>query len=146
MKCYELKQVVCQNDLEFINILNRFQISSHTFEDIDFINKICLKAPLIDNVLPHLFYTNAKTIDEHNKIIFQNTLGQTFTFHAKDIHFETCQSHFKLPMIPSQIVGLHYELLILKVILMKLCVGNHITSYGLVDGLVNGADMILKIM
>jgi hypothetical protein len=79
MKCYELKQVMRQNDLKFI-ILNRFQISSHTFEDIDFTNKICLKTPPIDNVLPHLFYTNAKRIDEHNKIIFQNILGQTFSF------------------------------------------------------------------
>jgi len=48
---------------------------------------------------------NAKTI-EHDKIILQNTLGQTFTFHAKDIHSETCPLHFKLQMVPSQIVGL----------------------------------------
>ncbi len=44
---------------------------------------------------------NAKTI-EHNKIILQNTLCQTFTFHAKDIHFKTCPPHFKLQMVPSQ--------------------------------------------
>jgi hypothetical protein len=76
---------MCQNDLQFINILNKFQITSHTFKDISFINQICLKTPLIDNILPHLFYTNAKII-EHNKMILKNTLGQTFTFHAKDIH------------------------------------------------------------
>jgi len=76
---------MCQNDLQFINILNRFWITSHTFEDMSFINHICLKTLPIDNILPHLFYTNAKTI-EHNKMILKNTLGQTFTFHAKDIH------------------------------------------------------------
>jgi hypothetical protein len=64
-----------QNDLQIINILNRFRITSHTFEDMSFINQICLRTPPIDNTLPHLFYTNAKTI-EHNKIILQNTLGQ----------------------------------------------------------------------
>jgi hypothetical protein len=40
MKCYELKQVMHQNDLEFINIINRFQISLHIFETINFIKKI----------------------------------------------------------------------------------------------------------
>jgi hypothetical protein len=66
-----------QNDLQIINILNKFQITSHIFEDISFINQICLRTSPIDNNLPHLFYTDAKTI-EHNKIILQNTLHQTF--------------------------------------------------------------------
>jgi hypothetical protein len=74
---------------------------------------------------------NAKII-EHNKIILQNTLGQTFTFHAKYIHSETCPLHFKLQMISSQIVGLlHYQL---KKILIELCVGNYITRYGIING------------
>ncbi len=45
-------------------------------------------------------------------------------------------------MIPSQIVGLHYELLSKWNMLIELCVGNHITW----DGLVNGANEIFKIM
>jgi hypothetical protein len=57
---------MCQNNLQFINILNRFRITSHIFENMSFTNQICLKTPPIDNVLAHLFYTNAKTI-EHNK-------------------------------------------------------------------------------
>jgi hypothetical protein len=84
-----------QNDLQIINILNKFQITSHIFEDISFINQICLKTLVIDNTLSHLFYIDAKTI-EHNKIILQNTLGQTLTFHAKDIHFETCPPYLKI--------------------------------------------------
>jgi hypothetical protein len=98
-----------QNDLQFIHILNIFWIVSHIFEDINCINQICLWTPSIDNILPRLFYINAKKF-EHNKTILQNTLGQTFTFHAKDIHFETCPPHFKLPMVPSQIASLHHEL------------------------------------
>ncbi len=43
VKCCELKQVMQQNDLEFINILNRFQTTSQAYEDINFINKICCK-------------------------------------------------------------------------------------------------------
>jgi hypothetical protein len=43
IKCYELKQVMKQNDINFINILNRFQTTSQTFEDINFINKFVLK-------------------------------------------------------------------------------------------------------
>jgi hypothetical protein len=37
-------------------------------EDFNFINIICLRPPPIDNILPHLFYTNLKTI-AHNKIV-----------------------------------------------------------------------------
>jgi hypothetical protein len=48
-----------QNDINFINILNRFLTTSQTFEDIDFVNKICFKTPAMDNTLPYLFYTNA---------------------------------------------------------------------------------------
>ncbi len=82
--------------------------------------------------MSYLFYTNAKTI-EHNKIILQNTLGQTFTFHAKNIHSKTCPSHFKLPMASSQIASLHHELSIKKDMLVKLYARNYITSYGLVN-------------
>jgi len=55
----------------------------------------------MDNILPHLLYTNAKTI-QHNKNIFDKTSSQTFTFFAQDVHFETCPSHCRLSIIPSQ--------------------------------------------
>ncbi len=54
---------MCPNDFQFINILNRFSITSHTFGDISFINQICLRTPQIDNILPHLLYTNAKQLN-----------------------------------------------------------------------------------
>jgi hypothetical protein len=113
--------------------------ASHTFKGITLINQICLRTPLINNTLPHLFYTNAKTI-EHNKIIFKNTLGQTFTFHAKDICSKICPPHFKLPMVPSQTIGLHHELSMKKDMLIILCARNYIT----LDGLVNGVDNFFK--
>jgi hypothetical protein len=103
-----------QNDVNFINILNRFWITSQTFEDIDFINKICFKAPPLDNTLPYLFYTNAKTTT-HNNNVFHTTLGQKFQFLTREIHSDTCPSHFKLSTIPSQKNGLHHELLFKKI-------------------------------
>jgi len=52
VKCYELKQVMQQNDFELINILNIFQTTWQAYEDINFITKICCKWPPIDNTLP----------------------------------------------------------------------------------------------
>jgi hypothetical protein len=70
VKCYELKQVMWENDLEFISILDKFSTTPQTTKDIEFFDKICLKIPPIDNTLPYLIYTNAKTI-QHNKNIFE---------------------------------------------------------------------------
>jgi hypothetical protein len=95
-------------------------------------NDFCLKPPLMDNTLPHLFYTNFKT-NTHNKIVYDKTPSKTFKFLAKDIHYETCPSHFKLSMLPSHISGLYHELLLKKNMLVKLCVGNYVTLNGLVN-------------
>jgi hypothetical protein len=53
---------------------------------------------------------------------------------------ETCHSHFKLPMIPSQTIGLHHELSFKNDMLVELCVENYVTLYYLV----NGIDDIFK--
>jgi hypothetical protein len=97
-----------QND-HFINILNRFYTASQTNDDIDFMNKFCLKPPPMDNILPNLFYTNLKTTT-HNKIVHDKTLGETFKFFAKDVHFEACYFHFKLSLLPFHTFGFHHEL------------------------------------
>jgi hypothetical protein len=83
--CYELKQIMQQDDIDFIDVLNRFQTTSQIATDIKFMNQNCLKIPPIDNTLPYLFYTNVKTT-MYNKKIFENTLGETFTFLAHDVH------------------------------------------------------------
>jgi hypothetical protein len=120
-----------QNDLEFINILNRFQTSSQIIKDINFINKLCYKKPPINN-LPHLFYINVITI-QHNKKIFENTYGETFAFFAQDVHSKTCPSHFRLSMIPSQTTRSHHELLVNIYMLVELCARKYATLYGLVN-------------
>ncbi len=88
IKCYELKQVMRQNDINFINTLNRFRTTSQTFENINFINKTCFKAQPMDNTLPYLFYTNDKTTT-HNNNVFHIRVNQTFKFLAQDIYILT---------------------------------------------------------
>jgi hypothetical protein len=46
-------------------------------------NQNYLKIPPIDNTLPYLFYKNVK-ITMYNKKIFENTLGETYTFLTHD--------------------------------------------------------------
>jgi hypothetical protein len=65
------------------------------------------------NTLPYLFYTNVKTII-HNKNVFRNILGETFTFLTRDVHIEICHFHFKLSHLPSQTTGLHNKFLVKK--------------------------------
>ncbi len=66
VQCYELHQVMWQNDIDFIHVLNSFQTRTQTIKDISYINNICLKPTWLYNVLPYLFYTNIKT-NAHNK-------------------------------------------------------------------------------
>jgi hypothetical protein len=66
VKCYELHQVMQQNDIDFIHVLNRFQIATQTTKDISYINNICLKPTPLNGVLLYLFYTNTKTIAHNN--------------------------------------------------------------------------------
>jgi hypothetical protein len=73
VKCYEL---------HFINIVNRFQIASQTNEYIHFTNNFCLRPPPMDNTLPHLFYTNLKTIAD-NKIVYEKNLVKHLNFLQK---------------------------------------------------------------
>jgi DNA replication protein DnaC len=82
--CYELVQVMRQKDLQFIGILTRCQTTTQTEHDISYINKLCFRLPPTDITFPHLFYTNVKT-NEHKKYVFDNTLGETYKFVARDI-------------------------------------------------------------
>ncbi len=113
VKCFELKQIMPQPNANFINILNQFQTTLKTHDNINFINQICLKKPPLDITLPYLFFGMffyyAKTI-EHNKKTFQNTLCEKFKFVAQDIHLDTCPIHFQLSNLLNQTIGLHHEL------------------------------------
>ena len=65
IKCHELNTVMRQNDLVFINILNRFRKATHTIDDIKIINDLCVKSLPIDSQILYLFYTN-KDMMAHN--------------------------------------------------------------------------------
>ncbi len=58
-----------QDDINFINILNRLIITSQTIKDIKCMNNNCLSTPWMDNTLPYLFYMHVKTT-MHNKNVF----------------------------------------------------------------------------
>ncbi len=83
--CYELKQIIWQDDFDFIDVLNKFRTTSQITTNIKFMNQNYLKIPPIDNTLPYLFYKNVK-ITMYNKKIFENTLGETYTFLTHDAH------------------------------------------------------------
>jgi hypothetical protein len=72
---------MCQNEVMFINILNRFRRTIHTIEDI---NNLCLKEPPKGSTIIFLFYTN-KEVMTYNDQIFLNVLGPKFCFEAIDI-------------------------------------------------------------
>jgi hypothetical protein len=79
-----------QNDLMFINILNRFKREIHTIENVDITNNLRLKEPSKGSTIPYLFYTNKKVM-AHNDQVFHKACGPTFCFKAIDI------SHRSLP-------------------------------------------------
>jgi hypothetical protein len=139
VKCYQLKKVMRQSDLKFIETLNRFRTSTQTLADIHFINNECFRQPPKSLTIPYLFYTN-KHVAKHNEKVFNDTIGPTFTFQATDIPNSSCPPNFKLPNDPSKTAGLYSMIHLKNDMLVELCAGNYDVS----DGLVNGADGIFK--
>jgi hypothetical protein len=72
VKCYELHQVMWQNDIDFIHVFNKFQTITQTIEDISYINNICLKPTPLDNVLLYLFYINVKPNAHNNNLLIEH--------------------------------------------------------------------------
>ncbi len=101
-------------------------------------NNNYLKTSSMDNILSYLFYTNVQTM--HDKNVFWNILGETFTFLACDVLVETCPFHCKLSNLPSITIGLHYKILVKKKMLVELCEGDYET----LDGFMNGAKEIFE--
>jgi hypothetical protein len=56
------------------------------------------------------------------------------------VHIETCPFHFKISNLPSQMISLHYKILVKKKMLAELCEGNYETF----DGFMNGGDGIFE--
>lgn len=141
-KCYELHQVMWQNDIGFIHVFNRFWIATQTTEDISNINNICLKPTPLNSVLPYLFYTNTPKKMHNIKKKIDITLGQTFKFLTQNILFDTFPTHFKLSQLRNETSGLHTKLLLKENILIELCASN----YSTLDGLVNGANGTFQVI
>jgi hypothetical protein len=103
--------------------LNRFQTTSWTFKNTNFINKICLKTPIINNTLPSLFYKNVQTT--RNKHVYYKTPTQTFTFLTQDIHFDTSPFILNYELFQVKwmafITNYHFKKHISKTIWKKLC-------------------------
>jgi hypothetical protein len=76
-------------------------------------------------------------INKYAQFFFlKQTRNKNFIFLVKDVHSNSCFFHFKLILMPNEIYGLHYELLLKKNLLVELCVGNYI----ILNGLINGAN------
>jgi len=63
-----------------------------------------------------------------------------FILKAMDINHQSCPLSYKLSNDLNKIAGLHFRINIKICMLIELCVGNYATF----DGLVNGANDILK--
>ncbi len=139
IKCYELKQIMHQNDEKIINILNWFQTTTQLQFDIDSISSQCFRTPPKDPKLPYLFYINEARF-KHNESNLLQSDGNIYIFRAKNKHHVTCPKSFQLQNDPNFIIKLHLEIWVKKNMWVKLCVGNYSTH----DGLLNGADGIFQ--
>jgi hypothetical protein len=77
IRCYELKQVMCQSDEQFINILNQFRTTTQLQSNVDTINNQCFHTPPNNPKFPYLFYMNAAT-QKHNKSAFLQSEREVF--------------------------------------------------------------------
>jgi hypothetical protein len=83
-----------QIDDQFIEVLNRFWITTYNLVDITILNYTYLHLPPNDLNFPYMYYTN-KSTKKKNDFFFQNTKGQEYVFDADDQHHDTCPKHFK---------------------------------------------------
>ncbi len=81
--CFELLQVMCQSDNQFIEVLNRFQTATHNPINITFFNNICLCQLPNELDFPYMYYTN-KSTKECNNFVFENIKGQEYVFNVND--------------------------------------------------------------
>jgi len=105
IKCYELKQVMCQSDEQFINILNQFRIATQSQFDIDIISNQCFRTPLENPKLQYLFYINEARF-KHYESTFLRSDGYVYIFCLEDKHHNTCPTLFQLQNDPNFIAEL----------------------------------------
>jgi hypothetical protein len=98
---------------KFIEVLNRFQTTTHNPIDVTFLNNICLRQPPNELNFPFYVLDTNKPTKECNNFVFENTNWQEYVFDVNEQHHDTCPKHFKLKNDPSQ---------------QLVCVSKHITK------------------
>jgi exonuclease III len=135
VKCYELQTTMRQTNEKFIAILNRMRTNSQTSNDLTYINMNCMRPAPNDPTFPYLFYKN-KDVALHNKHMLSIMPGNELLINAID---EEEENHGNVPhhqhtsTLPSQLV-----------IKLNMLVEIYACNYDSQDGLVNGADGIVK--
>ena len=81
--CFELKQVMRQDDKTFVSILNRIRTCSQIDNGIAYLNKHCCIQPPNDPTFPHPFHRN-KYVQAHNNKMFSMLKLKTITLNAID--------------------------------------------------------------
>jgi hypothetical protein len=132
---------MCQSDDQFIEVLNRFQTTTHNLTKIP-----CLITYVYTNLQMNWisFICIIQISQQKNATIFffENTKGQEYVFDANDQHHVTCSIHFKFKNNLSQIVSLHLKIQVKIGMLVELCVSNCATH----DGLLNTCICLLNIV
>jgi len=124
-----------QTNKIFISILNRIRTNNQTEDDLNYLNQNCIRNAPNDPTFPYLFFWNRDVALYKNKML-SVVRGDEIVIDAIDYEEENhgnIPSHAHIATLPSQIV-LKFNMLV------KIYAG----SYDSQDGLVNGADGIIK--
>jgi hypothetical protein len=135
IKCFELHTTMRQKNGYFIAILNRMWKNNQTRDDLAYINSSCMRPTPTYPTFPYLFYKN-KDVTMHNKYMLSLMPGDEIIINAIDLEEDNignvpCHQH--TTTLPLQLV--------LK---LGMLVEIYACNYDSQDGLVNGADGILK--
>ena len=135
IKFFEFHTTMRQTDETFIPILNRMCTNSQTYDDLTYINSRCLRPAPTDPTFPYLFYTN-KDVAMHNRYMLSPMHGNDIIIDSIDLEED---NHGNVPRHE------HTTTLPLQLVLkLEMLVEIYACNYDTQDGLVNGADGILK--
>jgi ATP-dependent DNA helicase PIF1 len=135
IKCFELHTTMRQTDETFIAILNRMCTNNQTHDDLTHINLRCFWPAPTDPTFPYLFYRN-KDVANHNSHMLSLMPGDDIIINSIDLEED---NHGNVPRHE------HSVTLPLQLVLkLEMLVEIYAYNYDSQDGLVNGADGILK--
>ena len=92
VKCFELKQVMRQDDNVFMSILNRISTCFQTNNDISHFNNRFYRDPPNNPMFPYLFHQNVD-VQEHNEKMFHLVQSKTITLNAYDKKIEFIEAN-----------------------------------------------------